>query len=270
MDDLNNPAKWQAGSHPDLAERKPDELFEPEFAERYGRMHNDLLQRITRLHGTIRTLETLEDFPFESLYYPNHMVFWCLVFDNFLDTCCLILHGLVEDKGKDVHNIPSFRDTIVQGPWLDQSLKKVLKETLRNRKPDRDAESVAKRVGEIRKHWIAHRLIDKQTGYPKERLAGVSLEELRELFDAAHSLFGALSFGSPYATLEGDEMPSTIGGEPTPTCLDKVLDAVLRDSHFVNRPEREREGWPMYRERMSPEALKTMNKLRKRVGLAEA
>lgn len=269
MDDLNNLAKWQAGSHPDLAERKPDELFEPEFAERYGRMHNDLWQRIRRLHGTIHTLETLADFPFESLYYPNHMEFWRLVGQNFVEMAIVLLHGLVNDEGKDTHTILKFKGEIIRVTWLQGSMRELLIQTLQDRKFDSHVESVGKRIKQIRDKRIAHRLIDRETGYLKHQLASVTLRELRDLFDSAHSLFGALSFGSTYVTLAGDLMPSTIGGEPTRTCLDGVLDAVLRDHDFVNRPERERAGWPMYREGISPEALKTMNELRKRVELPE-
>ena len=51
MSDRNNLQGWQAASS-DLGDRKPDELFHAEFAEYYERLHNDLWQRIVRLHGT--------------------------------------------------------------------------------------------------------------------------------------------------------------------------------------------------------------------------
>jgi hypothetical protein len=270
MDNLKDLAKWQAASHADLAERKPGELFQPEFAERYTRLHEDLWGRIVHLHGTIHTLEQMEHFPFDRLYGPNHMEFWRLVARNFVEMAIVLLHGLVNDQEPAAHTIRRFKNEIARGPWLDQRLRDLLMQTLRGRKFDRHAERVAERVERIRHHRIAHRLIDKQTGYLKEQLAGVSLEELRALFNAAHSLFGALSFGSAYVTLAGDLMPGTVRGEPARTCLDEVLDAVIRDSHFVNQPERDRRWWATHREHMPAEELKTVNELRKRVGLPEA
>jgi hypothetical protein len=146
----------------------------------------------------------------------------------------------------------------------------VLMQTLRARKFDRGVESVGERVQDIRHHRIAHRSFDKQTGYLKHQLTGVSLRELRDMFDAAHSLFGALSFGSAYVTLAGDLVPGTVGGKPTRTCLDDVLDAVIRDSYFANMPERLAQWWPSYHQRMAAQESKTMNELRRRVGLLEA
>lgn len=146
----------------------------------------------------------------------------------------------------------------------------LLVQTLRERRFDQSAKSVAGRVREIRHKSLAHRLMDRKTGYLKELLGGVSLQDLRNLFDAAHSLFGALSFGSAYCTLSGDLTPGTVGGKPSRTCLARILDAVVRDCGVANKPERRGKWWRMDREHMKPEDLQTMNELRKRVGLSEA
>jgi hypothetical protein len=73
-----------------------------------------------------------------------------------------------------------------------------------------------------------------------------------------------------YVTLAGDLMPSTVGGEPTRTGLDQALDAVLRESHLVNPPERKQAWWPDLRRHMDPEELMIMNDMRKQLGLPEA
>lgn len=225
---------------------------------------------MSRLHGTIHTLETLADFPFNYLYAPNHMEFWRLVGQNFVEMAIVLLHGLVNDEGRDTHTILKFKGEIATVNWLDANMRELFIRTLRDRKFDSHVESVGHRIKQIRDQRIAHRLIDKQTGYLKDQLAGVSLRELRDLFNAAHSLFGALSFGAGYITLAGDLMPGTTGGKPTRTCLDEVLDAVIRDSGVVNRPERREQWWCMDREHMKSEELQIMNDLRKRVGLPKA
>ena len=132
---------------------------------------------------------------------------------------------------------------------------------------DTHLESLLERIKRIRDQRIAHPLGNKKTGDLKNQLVGVRFPELKELFVAAKSLFDALSFGSKYETLAGDLMPSKVGGKPTRTCLDKVLDAVIRDSAFVNQPEWKSQWWRDKRKLMAPETLRIMNELRKRVGL---
>jgi|GEM_PF-1803722 hypothetical protein len=270
MYNLNNPEKWQAASHPDLCKRKPEDLFQSEFAERYNRLHNDIWLRFIQLHGTIYTLEQLQHFPFAYLYCPGDMEFWHLVKLNFFEMAIVSLHSLVNDQGTDSHTIPKFKNEISAGPWLDQGMLDLFNQTLKERKFDRNIKEIADRIKEVRHNYIAHRLVDKQTGSPKKNLSSVSLRELRELFDAAHSLFGALSFGSAYDTLAGDLSPGTVGGKPTRTCLDEVLDAVIRESYFVKEPELKRLWWSDFRKRKAPEELKILNELRQRVGLPEA
>ncbi len=268
-DYLKNPGKWQASTHPDLADRKPEVLFAAEFVERYRRLHEDLWSRIKRVHETICTLEQLEQFPFGHVYGPMPE-FWRLVFDNFLDMACVLLHGLVNDMVSDAHTIRRFRDMIMGGPWLEATKRALLQQTLHERKFDEDVDAISERIREIRNHRVAHRLVDQDSGRLKKNLGDVGLDELRRLFDQTHALFGALSFGSAFVTLGADLMPGTIGGKPTRTSLDEVLDAILRDSEFVNQPEREKPWWPGLRAQLDPEHLRVMNDCRKRVGLPEA
>jgi hypothetical protein len=270
IDYLENLDKWYASSHPELADAKPETLFEPGFAEKYLRLHNDLWRRIIRVHGTLCALDELKEFPFDNLYAPDGMEFWRLVIENFLDMACLMLHGLVSDTKPDELSIPTFRAKIIKAPWLSPQKLGMLKKTLKQCGFDAHVQSIADRVKDIRHNRIAHRLIDWQSGGPFQAYAGVSLEDIWRLFGATHSLFGALSFGAAYCTLAGDLMPGMVGGQPTRTCLDEVLDAVLRDNLFVKMPERRAEWWPVHRECMKPKDLQVMNDLRKRIGLPEA
>jgi hypothetical protein len=269
IDYLENLGKWQATNHPALTDAKPEALFESAFAEKYLRLHNDLWWRIIRVHGTLRTLETLKEFPFDHLYSPDGMEFWRLVFGNFLDIACLMLHGLATDTGENVHSLRSFKNQIIRATWLSPDKLDLFKQTVGECEFDKAVESIAKRVKAIRHNRIAHRLIDRQRGGPFQAMAGVSLEEIWRLFVATHSFFGALSFGSTYVTLAGDLTPSLVDEQPARTCLDEVLDAVLRDNFFVNMPERRVKSWPTHRERMKPKDLQLMNDLRKRIGLPE-
>lgn len=261
--------KGQASSHPELAKCKPEDLFHPPQVKLYKQLHADLWDRFIQVHGTILTLEKLADFPFNYLYGPNDMEFWRLVIVNFYEIACLKLDGLVSDTGSDAHSIIHFKNTIMKWDWRDPEKHVVFRQILQRRKFDQQTISIANRVHKIRNIRIAHRLLDSQSSLLQYLQEGINLGDLRQLFDAAHALFGAISFGSAYCTLPMDFMSETIGGQRKRSCLDQVLDAALRDSDFVNYPERRAQYWKLEREHWPPQRLRVMNQLRQRIGLPE-
>jgi hypothetical protein len=254
LDDLE---RWQACSCAELAELGPDKLFNSSFVDQYQVLHRDLWRRLTHVHGTLATLG------------PGDMEFWRLVTNNFFITAVVMLRALVSDQKPNAHTVWTFHNRIVGGPWLRNEDRDRFMITLQERRFDSVVKAVAERVDEIR-HTLAHRFIDKKTGSPEEATAGVSLKQLRRLFDATQRIFGALSFGSSYVTLPGDLAPCTVGGQPRPTCLDTVLAAVLRNSDFVNRPERRAQWWPIERQCINVEELRLLNELRRQIGLPDA
>lgn len=262
--------KWYASSHPELKNLTPEQLFEKEFAERYKILHGNLWNRIIRVHETIYTLEQMEEIPFDYLYSDIDMGFWRLVIMSFIDTVYLKLNSLVNDEGGDVLTLEKFKAEIMKQPWRLPEKKDLLCQFLKERKCDESIRSIKKRVKNIRDNIIAHQLIDWQSGKLKSVLEKVNFGELRTLFDATHSYFGALSFGSVYATLIGDLTPGIVGEQPRRTCLDEVIDAVLRSNDFVKKPEVRGQYWQFDRDSMSDDELQLMNNLRKRIGLPEA
>ena len=72
---------------------------------------------LIRVHGTLKTLDHLSEFPFNYLYAPDRMEFWRLVITNCFDISIVLLHGLVKDEGTDVHGLMSFRNEICRAPW---------------------------------------------------------------------------------------------------------------------------------------------------------
>lgn len=265
-DYLTNLDRWQASSHPKLTDRGPEELFHPTFVAEYRRRHEDLWTRITRLHGTLQCLKELDDFPFDWIYGPVGMEFWHLVVEHFGDMACIMLHSLTSDAVPGANTIPAFRNAIITADWLRADDKSLLCCELKARAFDAVSTDIAKRVTLLRHTRLAHAIIRADDGL-QAQLKGVRLDDLLRLFDATHGLFGALSFGSAYATLAGDLIPHRGGNNNT--CLTTVLDAVLRDSDFVNEPERA-DFWPALRDHIDPAQLQVMNECRKRVGLPES
>lgn len=257
---------WQAYSSPVLGEVDASELFENEFAQRYCALHYDLYMRIVHLHGTIRTLEELEGFPLEYIYPPHGMEFWRLVISNFLDVTIIHLFGLLKDNGKDSHTLARFRGTIINAPWIDAGKKEEFVKVLHDRQFQPLERSLADTVSRLRNKHVAHALLDTDGTKRLPPDSGISLTQIRRLFNATHLLFGALSFGGAFATLAGDLIPSTIGGKQTRSCLATVLDAVVNNSDFVHEPENDA-YWALVKPHKDPAELKVLNSLRARLGL---
>lgn len=262
---------WQASNCPILADRKPETLFtDAAFVKAYKKLHRDLWHRMIRLHGTLHTLDELLDFPFDDVYGPQDMEFWRLVYSNFFDMACVILNGMLNDHGSDSHTILKFKNRINNESWNDEQLKEAYQDYMREIKFEQEIRASQAKVKGVRDHMIAHRLLDQDSGEPIEQLIGVNLDELRSLFRAVHRLFGAVTFGSSYVTLAGDLKHKTVGGKPSKTCLQTVLAAVLRDSFYVNAPEKRGRWWEIDREHMSQDQIDGLNKHRKSVGLPPA
>ena len=133
LDDLE---RWQACSQGVLAHCGPQELFDPTFVERYDQLHRDLWHRLIHVHGTLSTLEQLEKFPFAALYGPHDMEFWRLVTDNFFITAVVMLRALVSDPKPNAHTVRTFRERIVNGPWVRTEDRELFMQTLQERRFD--------------------------------------------------------------------------------------------------------------------------------------
>ncbi len=118
---LDNLSTWQASPTNDLVNCKPINLFDRPFPDIYEKLHHDIWRRITRLHGTIVSLETIDAFPFDYFYGPMNGEFWHQVIDNFLDTAVILLTGIACDSGHDCHTLSRFKQQILQAPWKDHN-----------------------------------------------------------------------------------------------------------------------------------------------------
>jgi hypothetical protein len=259
-------SKWQAASHPQLSSKRPEDLFEAAFAIRYRELYADLWHRIINLHGTVRTLEQLQIFPFHFVYAPGEMEFWRLVASNFSGMAIVALHSLIGDDSSDALTIRHFKNAVMAATWNDADHKALLATTLKQRQFDDRLHDIEATVSSIRHSHVAHRLLDEGTGVPKAVARDLTLDDLRSLFDAAHNLFGAVTFPGAFATLSGDLLPSTICGKPSRSCLEGVLDAIVRDWEPVHEPERS-PYWSTMRPHYDVARMELLNGLRTRIGL---
>ena len=117
---------------------------------------------------------------------------------------------------------------------------------------------------------VAHTAVDRSTDLPFKNVPGVSIPELRQLYDSVEQLFKACCFGAEYLTTCINYAETTVAGERSRSSIETVLDCVAKDSYFVNQPERKGECWPQIRKHTSDGDLRIMNEFRKRFGLPQA
>ena len=265
---LRDLSKWYASSHPELAATKPEELFEPSFADRYTQLHQRLWRQVIHLHETLLTLEQLREARLDDLFAPQEMQFWHVVIRNLLDAACLRLHSLAKHPAGDEHNLHSVRAEVMQASWRSRAKKKILTQTLKQRGFLRGCKHIVERVKAIRNKRVAHQVRQRDSEPLAPEFA--SLDELWELFEGAHADFGALTFGGTYATLAGDLIPSPEGRGVSRSCFDVVLGAIRKDYWLVALPEKNPRKWARMKERRGEAFVAKVNAWRQRVSLPEA
>lgn len=259
LDELH---KWQATSVDNrFRNTKPEALFTPAFLPEYEKYHSNIWRRILRLHGTIISLETLSDFPFEHFYSPGDSEFWHQVIENFLDISVLLLCGLITDTGKQCLTLNRLRNKLAtEKVWLNKSDQADYRQAIKSIRFNCTHREIASRVTKLRDSSIAHTLaVDLSPEEQRRNNIGASLDEIRIHFDAAQRLFGTPGFGSSYVTVIADYMPTTQRGGMTSSSLDRVLDAIAKTSYFVNEPEKNAQWWGELRKHLSAEALERPN-----------
>ncbi len=263
-------SKWQAYSHPHLANKDVEELLLPDDAKRYKAMHDNLWYRLIHVHESIVALETLQKVANGGLHGTEE--FWDLVRMNFGGMAIVMLNALLSDSGTDsltIRRLGNLLKTKGGFKWQDEEARDMLTRELKERRFDAHLKELAEHVKQIRNSVIAHVLIDPQTALPKDVMPEITLAELRKLYDATQLLFGAITLGGSRLTLSGDFIPAVSNGQRVPNPLDRVLDAVLKDNDWVNMPERHPDRWYWIR-KCKPETVARVNELRKRIGLPEA
>ncbi|MGA2916069.1 MAG: hypothetical protein ABSE89_08610 [Sedimentisphaerales bacterium] len=248
----------------DIDDKKPEDVLKPEFVQQYKELHKKIWHRLVETNTTIAILEKIQSFPFHRFYSPNENIFWTSVYWNFLDILTINIHTIVKKTcKKDEHTLPKFVGNVHE--WLQDSEKVEYSQNLKEVKFDQTTENIRKKITDIRDKTIAHRLFDEQNHLIEPD--GVKVSEIRSLYDATEELFRACSFGAEYVTtlyIEG-----TCGGKPIEKDIDHILDLIVKDSYWLNEPERNQQFWQICKTTKSSEEILELNQWRKKFGMPE-
>jgi hypothetical protein len=248
----------------DLNEKKPEDVLKPEFVQQYKELHKDIWHRLIQTNTTITIIERIQQFPFHHFYPPHENIFWTMVYWNFLYIATVFINAMVNDKSPDAHTLRRFKNNVHK--WLKDSEKTAYSHNLKKLKFDQTTKNILKKTADMRTRLLAHRLFDHHGRLSKPH--GITVSEIRLAYNAIEKIFLACSFGSEYVTTFYSA--GTCAGKPIEKDIDHLLDLIVKDSFWLNRPERRGKFWPTLRQYITPEYLQELNRFRKKFGLPSA
>lgn len=238
--------------------------LKPEMILRYRMFHKDLYGRMRRLYHTLEIIKRIEAFPWDQFVDVDDQVFWGVVIENFGDCAVLLFHGLVNDESASQLSLVGFKREMGQG-WLKDEFVNEYREKCRSHGVSDLIETVRRKIGTRRTHFVAHRLLRVKDVAQVPSVPGLTWPEVDALFTHTKSIFDTVSlhaecilayqgYGEPWLERRAD--------------IDRLLDGVAARSGMVRLPELNPFVWNAQRKRKTPEFMKTMNELRLRAGLA--
>jgi len=246
--------------------KKPEEVIKPEFLETYKNLHSDIWHRLIQVHTNIIILEKIKEFPFVHLYAPQENIFWTMVYWNFLYISVVFLHSLVSDKTKGAHTLLIFKNRVLNHLLID-SFKSDYQKMLKKAKLDKNLKSIHVKISVMRNKVISHRFLDSDGSLVKD-VEGVSLAEVRQAYDDVEKLFRACSFGGDYLTTF--YIPGIVDGKPIAKDIDELFDLIVKNSFWLNQPERRAPFWSIIRQHRDPKDIEELNFWRRKFELPDA
>jgi len=250
-----------------INERKPEDVLKPEFVQAYKALHQDIWLRLVHVHTNIIVLDKIQQFPFEHIYAPQDNVFWSMAYSNFYGVSVILLHTLMNDQADQSHTLNKFKNTLLAN-WLIKSYRDNLKAQLKTAKFDTQIKHIGGNITQLRNKVFAHRFAASDGTLSTKSLPRLPLPELRAYYEAVENLFRACSFGAEYVTtfyLEG-----TVRGQPVKKDIEQILDLIVKNSPWLNQPERRGQFWPVIRKYRSQEQIEELNRWRRKFGMPDA
>lgn len=245
-----------------ITDKKPEDILNPKFLEKYKKLREDIWSRLSHINTTITILEIILQSPLQY-FQKSETIFWQTVSWNFVWISEILIHAMVNDQSSDAHTLLRFKNDILK--WLKDSEKAEFIQILKEHKFDQTTKTIMEKITQIRHKELAHREF-KNNCFPNPN--GITISEIRRAYNDIENLFHACSFGIEYDTTLYPT--GTCGGKPIEKDIDKLLDLIVKNSHWLNQPEFMKEHWPESRQEILEEELRDLNTWRKKFCLPHA
>jgi hypothetical protein len=245
--------------------RANDVLMENAVAEYQRGMRFFYLDQLVPLNASIYIMEQILRFPLGLFTKPGQSLFLPLVVTNFSQAVLLTITRLATDKGGDLFTLLQFKN------WVYSKVKPEYRtefgQYLRRTRFDEETKALFRKARRVRDSQIAH--IKTDVHFSEEDL--LAFEELKALRDSLNSILGVLSFGTGHMMLPVPYSPEVIHpkGTDTRSDIEKILDAIARDSVILNLPETQPHHWAVFRDNLSEQDIRVLNGFRARFNLPE-
>jgi len=248
----------------DFYELKADVILKKGSIDEYQKTMNFFWDELTKLNTNIFIIKKIFEFPIRLFCSPEDTIFFSRVVWNFYENSVLIITKLATDKGEDLHTLRKFRDYVFMK--IKPKYESDFRQKLREVRFDLGTEKIFDKAKDLRNYVIAHFNRDKLKQIPN-----LDLAELEKLKDKLNSLFNALSFNVEYVMLPLSYSEDVIHpkGVNHRSDIEALLDSVAKNSALLNMAERYPQGWKGHKEFYDEEAIKIINKYRKKFNLPE-
>lgn len=248
-----------------ILEMTPEELIEPGWLETYRRRIELLEPQLAQLNASIQVLGRIEAFPYKLLE-PASQQFWELVENALLETCVMTIWRVAIDKKSATLTIGHLKSDILKHFAREEyarQLRAVLKECM----VEKAIHAFRLRIEDTRHNYIAHFNLLKNSAPDTERAHEKKqfLAELRGYAQSLNAYFKLLCFAGarPAAAPTG-----SLTGSPLD--VDRIFDAIAKNSVLVNSAENNPVLWGSIRDSLSSEEIAAVNAVRKKFGLPAA
>jgi len=236
--------------------------------DNYNDMVNVIWAEIVTLRSNFINIEKIENFPFSTFVLPDtkSSSFWNFVYAALFESCINKIWNLVYSNPNKFLTLETLRKTI-NDEYIKEEYKEAFEKNISSIMSESHIEDLKEKVTRLRNHLVSHLQLEfnKNLEASVDKFA-INLLELKNIILTANKLFQVLCFNSK-GTLPIDLLQSQDG--LIDSDLDSIFDSIVKNSDVFKMPEEQSGFWPSYRENLSSNDMKIINKYRKKFGLEE-
>ena len=253
-----------------LKEMNPSQVIKKSSLTYYEKRRYLIWSQLVYLNCYIFLLNKLLNFPVDLFVDPHKQSFFVLVKQSLFGSSLIIITNLAADPRKDVLTIQRFKNEIVTN-YIKEKYLLSLWESLRNNNFKKTTRDIRERAKFIRNKYLAHLDINANLKPKISKYIFISFQKIKKLCEQLNKLFSILCFGEEFLFLPIDyepkvTPPETIDTRPDIEC---ILDLIAKDSDVLNMPEKNWQGWKIYKQHLTKEGLDIINEYRKKFGMCE-
>jgi len=242
------------------------DIIIPEYLDEYKEGIGFFYSELITLNTNIFIINKIRKFPFDLFCNPDDCTFFHMVINNFFEYSLIIITRIFKDTGKDCFTLPKFINKIIS-KYIKSEYRKLFIQRVKNVNFNNLTADILNRIHDLRKKRLAHNLEEYIT--ETKNIGRINYNELEKLRDYSNQLFENLSFGITHMMVPLPYCEKVIhpkGYDSRPD-IEKILDAIAKDSYFINAPEIDKYWLDYGKNRMSEHDLNIFYEYREKFGL---